>query len=322
MKKYLLLLLLIVSTNFPLKAQVNLVPNPSFEDVVFCPNGLGQLYAAYPWKSYGYSPDLYCACSPFGVNVPYNNAGFQFAHNGNCMVGLVTFRKQSSPTGPNTREFLGIQLAQSLSIGVTYYFSCFINCSGGIATTLASNKFGMRLLTNSIDSLQGSSLVTNFSNVFSDSLFTDTLTWYKIKGTFLADSSYQYIVLGNLFTDTNTDTLSVRPGTPDISYYFLDDICLSTDSMYCENWTSNQEILINDSKLNLFPNPILSNLNITSELGMKSIAVKNVFGRQLLFYEGITESSILLNLEELPSGLYIVEIDLGESILNRKIIKL
>jgi hypothetical protein len=66
----------------------------------------------------------------------------------------------------------------------------------------------------------------------------------------------------------------------------------------------------------------VSTLNITSELVMKSITVKNVFGRQLLNYEGITETSTLLNLEEMPSGMYIIEIDLGESILNRKIIKL
>jgi hypothetical protein len=55
---------------------------------------------------------------------------------------------------------------------------------------------------------------------------------------------------------------------------------------------------------------------------MKSITVKNVFGRQLLFYGGVTETSTLLNLEELSSGMYIIEIDLGKSILNRKIIKL
>jgi hypothetical protein len=55
---------------------------------------------------------------------------------------------------------------------------------------------------------------------------------------------------------------------------------------------------------------------------MKSITVKHVFGRQLLFYEGITETSTILNLEELPPGIYIIEIDFGECILNRKIIKL
>ena len=80
--------------------------------------------------------------------------------------------------------------------------------------------------------------------------------------------------------------------------------------------------MINDSKLHLFPNPVVSTLNITSELGIKSIAVKNVFGRQLLFYERIFETSTLLNLEELPSGMYIIEIDFGEYMLNRKIIKL
>lgn len=308
MKNYSLLILLMICTLGPLKAQMNLVPNPSFENVTFCPNGTGQVYAAYPWKSYGYSPDLYCACSPSGVNVPYNNAGFQFANNGNCMVGLVTFRKQSSPTGPNTREFLGIHLTQPLSIGATYYFSCFINCSGGIATTLASNKFGMRLLTNSMDSLQGSSLVTNFSNVFSDSLFSDTLAWYKIKGTFIADSVYQYIVLGNFFTDANTDTISVRPGIPDIAYYFLDDICLSTDSNYCENWTSsNPETNLNQALI-LYPNPVSSTINIESNEKIESVSIFDFNGNVVHIDVNLFTTLISINVEKFKSGIYITQI--------------
>jgi hypothetical protein len=233
MKIRFLLLLLTVCNYFPLKAQMNLVPNPSFEDVLFCPNGLGQLYLAAPWRNYGISPDLFCSCSPTGVSVPANNAGFQFANTGNCMAGLFNFRKQNSPNGPNAREFLGIQLSQPLIVGIQYYFTAKINFSGGPTTIVASNKFGMKLLTYDLDSSNSSNLITNSATIFSDSIVSDTLNWYNISGSFISDSVYTHLVLGNFFDDLNTDTLSVLPGFPDYSYYFIDDICLSTDSLYC-----------------------------------------------------------------------------------------
>jgi hypothetical protein len=46
MKNCFLLVILMTFTYSPLKAQFNLVPNPSFEDVALCPNGLGQLYSS------------------------------------------------------------------------------------------------------------------------------------------------------------------------------------------------------------------------------------------------------------------------------------
>jgi hypothetical protein len=325
MKIRFLLLLLTVCTYFPIKAQMNLVPNPSFEDVVFCPNGLGQLYLASNWDNWGISPDLYCECAQTGVNVPYNIFNFQYANTGQCMAGLITFIRADSPNGPNAREYIGTQLIQPLTIGSKFYFSCFINFANSQNNNIATNNFGMLLLNSPIDSSLNFTLTNNYATIFTDSIITDTVSWYKIQGSFFADSAYSYIALGNFFKDFQTDTTSFGQfpfSYPYQSYYFLDDLCLSTDSMYCENWTSNHEIPDNASKLNLFPNPVVSTLNITSELVMKSITVKNVFGRQLLNYEGITETSTLLNLEEMPSGMYIIEIDLGESILNRKIIKL
>ncbi len=322
MKSSFLVLLLMVCTYFPLKAQMNLVPNPSFEDLVSCPNGTGQLYLANAWRSFGNSPDLFCACSPIGINVPNNYVSYQFANTGGCMGGFLNYRDPNGPTGPNTREFLGTELIHPLTIGVKYYFNCRINFAYSIVSNIASNNFGLKLLTYAADSSQPLSLISGSTLFFTDSIVTDTLTWHEINGSFIADSSYTHIALGNFLFDNLTDTLQYLTSNPFNSYYFVDDVCLSEDSLYCKFWTSNQEIPDNNSKLNLFPNPVLSTLNITSELGIKSIALKNMFGRQLLFYEGITETSILLNLEELPSGIYIVEIGLGESILNRKIIKL
>ena len=46
-----------------LKAQVNLVPNPSFEEYDTCPDLLDRVQYATHWMNFGNSPDYYNSCS-------------------------------------------------------------------------------------------------------------------------------------------------------------------------------------------------------------------------------------------------------------------
>jgi hypothetical protein len=316
MKSCLLLLLLMLCIYFPLKAQMNLVPNSSFEDSVNCPIFLfgGQINATYGWYSSAGSPDYLNSCSTnLNFSVPFNSRGFQQPISGNGYINLSCY----GVGFPNEREAAGIKLTQPLTIGLSYYVSFFASLSDVFTIDGASSGLGVKFSTIPY-SVSSPVPIDNIAHVYCQSIIQDSINWKLISGSFIADSLYEYINIGNFFDDQHTDTLNINSK----SVYFIDQVCVSADSLYCDNWTSNHEIPDNDSKLNLFPNPVLSNLNITSKLGMKSIAVKNVFNRQLLYFEKITESSTIINLEELPSGIYIVEIDFGESILNRKIIKL
>ncbi len=53
-------------------AQTNLVPNPSFEDTLYCPNVTNQIDAAMGWLNFGNTPDYFNACAPISLNVPNN----------------------------------------------------------------------------------------------------------------------------------------------------------------------------------------------------------------------------------------------------------
>ncbi|MBP9083641.1 MAG: T9SS type A sorting domain-containing protein [Bacteroidia bacterium] len=299
-----------------------MVPNPSFENVISCPNGLGQIYLANNWENYGISPDLYCSCSPTGVSVPANNAGFQYANSGNCMAGMFNFRKQNSPNGPNAREFLGIQLSQPLIAGIQYYFSAKINFSGGPTTIVASNKFGMKLLTYDLDSSNSSNLITNTATIFSDSIVSDTLNWFNISGSFISDSAYTNLVLGNFFDDLNTDTLSVLPGFPDYSYYFIDDVCLSNDTFYCINWTYTHDNLESNPEISVFPNPTTEQIKIESPLTIKEVSIYNAFDSEILLHLVPNDVNVSVNLKNLKAGIYIIIIDFGTHKQRRKLIKL
>ena len=73
----------------------NLVPNPSFEDTVSCPDNLAQIDKAVGWSSYRITPDYFNSCSSASafpsVSVPSNQWGTQSAKTGNAYAGLITY---------------------------------------------------------------------------------------------------------------------------------------------------------------------------------------------------------------------------------------
>ena len=53
-------------------------------------------------------------------------------------------------------------------------------------------------------SLSGfSSIITNNPPVYSNTVSMDTLNWTRVFGSFVADSAYTHILLGNFFADAN-----------------------------------------------------------------------------------------------------------------------
>jgi len=47
------------------QAQLNLVPNPSFEDTVNCPYFISEILSCANWLNFGNTPDYFNACSDF-----------------------------------------------------------------------------------------------------------------------------------------------------------------------------------------------------------------------------------------------------------------
>src|SRR5437868_5222781 len=99
MKRISVFILLLIS-NFCFSQ--NLVPNPSFEDTVACPNNLSQINRAIGWSSYRQTPDYYNSCSINGgySGVPLNQFDYQYPRTGNAYAGL--FCRSS---GLNSREY-------------------------------------------------------------------------------------------------------------------------------------------------------------------------------------------------------------------------
>ncbi|MCC6541652.1 MAG: hypothetical protein IT225_05485 [Flavobacteriales bacterium] len=213
------------------EAQGNLVPNPSFEQVDTCFSGLGFTADYHPesWMAFSPTPDHHMGCQPDGwlTDVPYNIFTYQQAKDGMAYCGMWSFARQFI----NTREMVGARLIEPLVVGETYYASMFVNAAygGSEEPGLAIDRFGMVFsvdsfgLNNALDPTFG---LRNYAQVYSQEVILDTADWTLVEGSFVADSAYQFLVIGNHFSDAMTDTVRIGPGYP-WAYVLVDQVCVS-----------------------------------------------------------------------------------------------
>jgi len=305
--------------------QTNLVPNGSFEDTAYCVTGPTDMQAALGWSSYADTPDYFNTCtSDLYVSVPYNWGGYQQPASGNAYSALGMF---SSDFGQvNGREYIGRALSTPLSVGTKYYVSFKVNLS--ISSTIwancATNNIGAGFLTSPYHWPSNPLAVTNNPKVYSNSIITDTLNWVQIFGSFTADSSYQYIVLGNLFDDSNTDTLIIdanaSPTGNCFAYYFIDDICVSTDSTYAANYGIPENQFNN--QFSFYPNPATDFVTIQNGFNAPfDIAIYNSIGQLLYFIQNIASNKLQLDISPYSNSLLFIKISSQNNQFMYKLLK-
>ena len=282
-------------------AQQNLVPNPSFEDTTHCPFGAEDIDAALGWYAASGSPDYFHPCANSTtpqVGIPQNTAGYQLPYLGDAYAGLITHATSS----PNIREHLGILLQQPLNIGTEYFISAFI--SKGDASSVAwnndcaSNNFGFRFSTARYDEFVfTSSPVDNFSHINNDNVIKDSINWVQISGSFIADSAYTYLRLGNFYDTTNT---IVSPCVGD-AYYFIDNVCVSTSASTCEVTVGLPNYHL--ATVQLYPNPATTKLALKNLFGANTYSIVNATGKSVKDGE-VNGPGNLVDISALPNGLY------------------
>lgn len=296
-------------------AQVNLVPNPSFEDTVFCPWVNSQLEACSLWQNFGNTPDYFNSCD-WAMNVPNTPFGFQHANSGVGMAGIIIYNNPNAPSGPNYRETIGIALNHSLQINEKYYFSFFTNFSNTPNLSIASNNIGLKFSTVDFDSCCPPH-IDNFAHCFSSVIITDSINWSQISGSFIADSAYSYVMIGNFFDDTSTDTLQIGQ-YPSDAYYFIDDVCVTTDSVYNQTWTHLPIILQqnDDIKLQLTSNS-LKLVSINKPIDF--VSMYNTLGQQVFNERNINSNEFIILTDRLISSTYIITVYTSNSSITKKL---
>lgn len=222
MKNYLSVLCLILALNC--FSQTNLVNNGSFENYSTCPNAFSQVNYAVGWnKSYiwnsnpgGWHTEYMNSCNGGNwVGVPVNGWGSQSAYNGN---GYIAQAPACPSQQANYRENIYTQLASPLQIGATYTISYRISL--GDNCRYVANHVCAQIGTDAIFPINNQALC-------SSGIVSSKTAWTVISTTFVADSNYTYLSIGNFYDDANTTyTLTYSGSSLNNAVYYIDSVQL------------------------------------------------------------------------------------------------
>ena len=98
-----------------------------------------------------------------------------------------------------------------------------------------SKGIGMLLTTQPLDWSVGSSF-PNTAQLYMDAVFTDSVSWLLLCTSYVPDSAYQYVSIGNFFEDSLSapTLLDTVFGNLNGAYVFVDEVCITPAGMACD----------------------------------------------------------------------------------------
>lgn len=286
-------------------AQVNLVTNPGFELFSSCPNNWYQIGLATGWEAWKGSPDYYNSCGATdSFDVPQNLIGNQAAASGNAYCGVILYDKSNN----GNDEMIATGLSQSLSVGIKYFVSFKVvwKYNNPYAICCSQDKIGVRFSTAQYSQMNPPAQ-NNTAHIYSNSIVSDTSDWTTIFGSFIADSTYSFLVLGNFFDSANVAINDQFPAN-NSSYYFLDDVCVSTDSLLAADFSTGISLNIDAKEFEVWPNPASQSCYISTPNNSNQfdIRIYNSVGELVFIEENRWEHT--LELQGIDKGLLLIEI--------------
>ncbi len=301
----------------------NLVPNPSFEESDTCQLGLGFRFpeqGPHHWFSSFGTPDHLQSCLPYGAanGLPLNLFTFQEPLEGASCVGIFSYYQNGTN---EQREWVMVELLEPLLQGETYYGSFYANAGfGGNAQYpqiwLSSSHMGMlfTMQPRQWDFPDPLPAYPNMAHIVRPEVLLDTVAWTLVSGSFVADSAYRYVMIGNFFSNALTDTLHFAPpGEPwtwyPRSYTLVDRVCVSARIEVCDMANGvAQEVTVG---VVLFPNPAIGEVWLRNTAGGVAV-IYDVIGR--VVWEGrVTEDTWSLDVSSWAKGSYTLRLQgLGE----------
>ena len=237
---------MLISSISVAQSTVNMVSNPSFEDVWEYPFTMNQLKLTKGWFPFGTadpSPDFFhAACFNEAMGIPKNLFGRQMAHSGEAYIGLITYLTSKSGRGwqipINHREFAMATLSKPLVAGNEYYAEMYVNLADNCEYSI--DNIGM-YFTQDMPTFDWK--VMNFHHYKAQVssprgvALNNHEGWTKISGTFVAKGDEMALSIGTFAPDSalkltktkrkfshQRDKRTPKNLQPQIAYYFVDDI--------------------------------------------------------------------------------------------------
>ncbi|MDG1476744.1 MAG: T9SS type A sorting domain-containing protein [Vicingaceae bacterium] len=288
----------------------NLVPNPSFEDTVQCPQN-GEWWFMSSWDNPNTAnPDLFHECATGNYGVPSNMFGIQNARTGKGYAGISTLID-----GSGWREFLQIELTSSLNAGASYCVEFYVCTSD--SSTYVSND--IQLFFSNANFWGSAPIAPPYIPQFVNNPSTNPLSslnqWQLVSGTYIATGGESHITIGNFFSDAITNTTWIGGSTWAGSYQFIDDVRVQSCSTIGV-WENSEHKLVN-----IHPNPTSGQLYITlNKASTGVLCVRNYLGQIIQQEEFNNTQGLDISLNG-PSGLYFLQIECDGKVTTKKILK-
>ena len=288
-------------------AQVNLVPNPSFEDTLACSYYTNQ-YQGYVANWMGLSPQYFNdSCQYLGVGVPDNVWGYQWPRTGGAYSGINTLFLDSFAFTVNKRDYIYVPLSDTLKAGQYYSVSFYVNLANNCE--YACNSIGA-WFSKTVPMLNGFVLrVTpqlNNANV----ALTDTMGWTQVKGIFAATGGEHFMTIGNFNPDSSSSYKFVHPSINNQydwrnSFYYIDDVSVTLDTTDHLGIPTLPEPA---ATLTVFPNPNNGLMTLNYALINTKEAhfeLYDICGKQINSYAlDINKYALTIDESQLSRGLY------------------
>lgn len=227
----------------------NLVPNPSFEELIRCPHSFStdrKDFIVPGWTSPTRgTPDQFHGCSWGEADVPYNWAGSSNAKTGKGYVGIYVWMKQTASN--DYREYVQCELAEPLRSGIRYRVEFYYKLAS--YAVYAANRIGLHLSADqlSYDHDQPIDVVPILS-VEADSAITPaTGSWEHAVMEFKATGGERFVTIGNFYSNEQTKStrLPHRIGKSNMlvnsAYYYIDDVSVEPLDSLPRNTLSRTE---------------------------------------------------------------------------------
>jgi hypothetical protein len=205
-------------------SQVNLVPNPSFENQLYCNPvdhllGNGVLIDWYNPNTC--TPDYYNMC---WLAPPPQNFVYQLV-DGDGFVGIATY----DPNGSNGREYVACQLLDTLQTGKLYHVSFYARIFYG-HSRFASNNLGIHFSDTTLHAgnmylfnLNTPPLLEAQVKYFNNEIISDSAHWTLVSGLYQAHGGETWLTIGNFNTDAQTTQgIEYTDGVAWQTYFVID----------------------------------------------------------------------------------------------------
>lgn len=221
--------------SFSVWAQMNLVPNPSFEKLTSKPKTVGELNKAAPWvmPTAGTADIFYKGAKDPLIGMPDNQLGSQMARTGDNYAGAIFYKNKDD----NSREYLQVELIQELEADEVYCFDMFVSLAE--LSKYAIDRIGVYFSDKKISFNNWAPIAVKPQIENGEKrILTDTDNWMLICGQYKANGGEKYITIGNFYpnSETNIEKVkkpsSIKGNQTEYAYYYIDDVALyNTDSV-------------------------------------------------------------------------------------------